>query len=155
MVEYLIFETLCLGRSKRLSYIYLKNKLEKWTAFVFGSTKLHQTFTECASNQYTHFDVLICQMWLQVMARLLILLRILGIFIYTWWAFMSKVLYFHQNFTDCVSVKVYSLVYQHAKFDCRLWKILLYNCILFGNFSYITTCLKRYNFNKLCVKAEL
>ena len=38
---FLIFETFCLGRSK---------------------TYLHQTFTECVSNQYAHFDVSICQM---------------------------------------------------------------------------------------------
>ena len=28
----------------------------------------YQTFTDCLSNWYTHFDILTCQMWLQVMA---------------------------------------------------------------------------------------
>ena len=30
---------------------------QKWTAFVFASTYLYQTFTECVSNQYVHFNV--------------------------------------------------------------------------------------------------
>ena len=51
------------------------------TIIVFGNIFLHQTLTECVANQYTHFDVLICQMELQVMERLLIvLLHFLGIF---------------------------------------------------------------------------
>ena len=28
---------------------------------IFSSTYLHQTFTECMSNQYTHFDISTCQ----------------------------------------------------------------------------------------------
>ena len=50
--------------------------------FVFGNTYFHQTFTESVINKYTHFDILNCQMQLQVMERPLILLRFLGIFRY-------------------------------------------------------------------------
>ena len=42
-------------------------------------------------------------MLLQVMERLLILLRVLSIFIHFWRTFMSELLYLHQTFTDCVS----------------------------------------------------
>ena len=69
----------------------------------FDKPYLHQTFTECVSNQCTHFDVSICQMWLQVMQRLLILFRFLGIFIHYRQICMPEVLYLHQTFTDCVS----------------------------------------------------
>ena len=96
---FLIFKTICLGRSKTLS----EKITQKWTVFVFGNTYLHQTCTECVSDQHAHFDVLICQIWLQVMERHLILLYFLAIFIHNWRAFMSEVLYLHQSFTDCVS----------------------------------------------------
>ena len=48
---------------------YIKNL----TAFKFGNTLLYQTFTKCGSNQYAHFDILTCQMYLQVMEGPLIL----------------------------------------------------------------------------------
>ena len=65
-----------------MSYVW-KNTSQIWAVFAFDSTYLHQTFTECVSNQYTHFNVSTCQMWLQVIEHFLILLRFfLGIFIY-------------------------------------------------------------------------
>ena len=39
----------------------LKNISQKWAEFAFGSTYLHQTFTECVSNQYAHFYIFTCQ----------------------------------------------------------------------------------------------
>ena len=45
---FLIFETLCLGRSITLSYVWKIS--QKWTAFVFGRTQFHQTFTEYVSS---------------------------------------------------------------------------------------------------------
>ena len=62
-------------------------------------TKLSQNLL---SNQYTHFDILTCQMLWQVMEGLLNLFRFLGIFIHYYWPFMSKLLYLHQTFPDCV-----------------------------------------------------
>ena len=53
----------------------LKIVSQKWKAFVFGNTYFHQIFTECLSNQYTHFDILTYRIWLQVMEGPLILLR--------------------------------------------------------------------------------
>ena len=118
---------------------YISKKIsQKWPAFVFGNTYLHQTFTE---YQYAHFGVPLCQILLQVMERPLILLRFLGIFIQNWQEFMFEVLYLHQTFTDCVSS----------------WKTFWYMNILlvsliqlrFWEFSYISTCVKRYNLIKL------
>ena len=54
--------------------LFLKIISHKWTAFVFGNTYYHQIFTECGFNQCTYFDVLTCQMWLQVIERSLIML---------------------------------------------------------------------------------
>ena len=75
--------------------------------FAYGSTYLHQTVTESVFNQYTHFDILTCQKWLQNMECPLILLRFLGILIHFWIPFMSLslLLYLRQTFTDCVSNK--------------------------------------------------
>ena len=61
-------------RMETLPY-YGKNISQKWAAFAFGNTNLHQAFTECASNQYKHFDISTGQMWLQVMERTLVLLH--------------------------------------------------------------------------------
>ena len=63
----------------------------------------------------------------------------------------------HSCLKYCISTKlsqivcltnVHILVCQYAKCDCRLWRVLWFNCV-FWEFSYITTCLKRYNFTKL------
>ena len=81
----------------------LKIISQKWTAFVLGDTNLRQTFTECVSNQYAHFDLWICQMWLQVMERHWFNCVFLSIFIHNWRALMSEVLHLHQIFTDCLS----------------------------------------------------
>ena len=39
------------------SYVYLLVNLyvQKWTAFAFGNTYVHQTFAACVSNQYARF----------------------------------------------------------------------------------------------------
>ena len=49
--------------------------------------------------------------------------------------------------TVCL-INVHILVCQHAKCDCKLWKVLRFYCVLW-EFSYIATCLKRCNFIKL------
>ena len=50
----------------------LKNTSQKLAAFAFGSTFLHQIFTECVPYQYTIFIIARCQMYLHVMERSLI-----------------------------------------------------------------------------------
>ena len=50
------------------------------------------------------------------------------------WSLMSEVLYLDQTFTDNVTnIKI--LVCQHARFDCKLWKVswLSYVLILMPN----------------------
>ena len=46
----------------------------------------------------------------------------------------------HSQIVNLVNVHI--LVYQHAKCDCMLWKLLWFNCA-FWEFLYIITCLKR------------
>ena len=58
----------------------LKEITQKGTAFLFGKTNLYQAFTKCVSDWYAHFDILACQMWLQVKEYHLILLRFSGHF---------------------------------------------------------------------------
>ena len=36
---------------------YVWKIYKKWAPYAFGSIYLHQTFTECMFNQYTHFDI--------------------------------------------------------------------------------------------------
>ena len=117
----MIFETVLLGWSATL----LMSKIisQKWTASVFSSTCFHQTFTKYVSNQYTHFDVLTCQMWLQVMKCSLILLSFFGYFhtlltnIHVWIV---------ASLPNFQRLRYTFLVSQHAKCDYRLWKVLLF-----------------------------
>ena len=95
----------------------LKNVSKMNVIFVFGNTHFDQTFTEYVSNQYTHFGILKCQVWLQVMEGSLILLCFLGIFKHYWRSFMSELLYLHQTFTDYVSNQ-----YTHfGLLTCQMW----------------------------------
>ena len=103
---------------------------QKWTPFLFGNTYLHQTFTECVSNRYPHFGVLICQMWLQVMESPLILLR---------FCVSSYIIDDYSHLNCCISnklsqivclINVHILLCQHAKSNCKLWKVLWFNAFL-------------------------
>ena len=51
-----ISEKICLGQVEKIA-LFLKNISQKSTAFAFGNKYLHQTFTECVSNQYTHIEM--------------------------------------------------------------------------------------------------
>ena len=131
----------------------------KLAGFVFGSIYLHQSFPKFVSKQHTHFDILTCQMWLQVMERHLILLRFLGIFIHFWRLFMSELLYLCQTFPDCVSnqfwyikisdmtacygiplniitffllYKIFLLYYVYTKF-LNFWHNIEWDCLQFYN----------------------
>ena len=107
------------------------------------------------SSQYTHFDILTCQMWLHVLDCLLILLRFLGFFIHNWRAFMSEIFHF-LNFLWFIKETP-----NHKKFSyvgmstCQMWLQVMEGSLIklhFWEFSYmydITSCLKRYNFIKL------
>ena len=64
------------ARAGRKNYPIPEKISQKRTTFVFGNTYLHQTFTECVPNQYTHFDIFACQICLQVMEHPLILLKL-------------------------------------------------------------------------------
>ena len=71
-----------------------------WRLFISKLLYLHQTFTDCVSNQYTYVNILSCQMWMQVM----VLFPFFGNFWYNnYRIFMSVVFYLHQTFTDRVS----------------------------------------------------
>ena len=51
-VGFLIFETLCLGRSKTLGIF-----THYWRPFMSELLYFHQTFTDCVPSWCTHFDV--------------------------------------------------------------------------------------------------
>ena len=108
---------------------------QKWTAFVFGVKYLHQTFTECVSNQYTHFDTSICQIWLQVMESHLILF-LFCVFSCILDEDSCLKFFILTKLSQIVTlINVHILVYQYANCDCRLWKILWFDRVL-GIFIY-------------------
>ena len=112
-------------------YCPLSEKIisQKWAAFAFGSTYLHQTFIEYMSNQYTYFHISTCQMWLHVMECPFILLRFLGFFIHYYWPFMSELLYFH--LIVCL-INTHILIYRNARYHSKLW----FYSIFFANFAH-------------------
>ena len=93
----------------KFGQIWTKVTLQKLLNFfdiffsLFGSTYLHQTSQNmCLFN--THIFItrharcgckLLSAFWFSCVFS--------GIFIHHWWPFMSKVLYLHQTFTECVS----------------------------------------------------
>ena len=46
--------------------------INNWRLFMFKVLYLHHSFTDCVFNQYTHYVILIFQMWLQVMEGFLV-----------------------------------------------------------------------------------
>ena len=85
--RFLIFEILCLDRSKTLPC--LKIISQKWTTFVFGNTYLHQTLTECVLKKLWK------ALWLYCV--------FLGIFMHYYWPYMLELLCLYQTFTDYMS----------------------------------------------------
>ena len=68
----------------------------------------------------------------------------------------------HSCLNCCISTKLSqivsliiscTLVYQHAKCDCSLWKVLWFSCV-FLEFSYIISHLERYQTFTNCVKTD-
>ena len=66
-----------------------------------------------------------------------------GIFIHNCRLFMKCFIFTKLSQIVCL-INVYILVCQHAKCDCRLWKLLWFNWCILWEFAYITICLKRY-----------
>ena len=105
----------------------LKSVSQKWATFAFGSTYLHQSFTKCMSNLYTNFEILTCQMRLQVMEWPLILLRffeyvhILLLTIHVWIVVSPPKL----SIMMCL-INIHMLIYQHARNYSKLWNSTLF-----------------------------
>ena len=128
--------------------ICLKNTSQKWTAFAFSSSYRHQTFTECVSSHYTHFDISTCQMLMQVIERPLILL--------CFWVF-SYIFDDHSSLNCFISIKLSLnvclintniLICWHARCNHKLRKVLLFYWVLWK-----FQCLIHYsssNFHKFC-----
>ena len=69
-----------------------------WSAF--SSPNIHKL---CFWYEYKHCVIMRCQMWLQIIECLLILLHFFRIIRHNWRPFMSELLYFHQTFKDFIS----------------------------------------------------
>ena len=93
-------------------YVSLCIFIHNWWAFVSFVLYLYQTFIDCVFNQYTHFGMSICQMWLSVMEGSLIQLRfIFGSSIYY---NMFKTLWLHQTFINCMLKHIHTHIHAHT-----------------------------------------
>ena len=115
--RFLIFETVFLSRATTLPYV--KKISQKWVAFTFGSIYLHQTFTECVSNQYAQYWHARCdrKLWKAIW------------FFSVLWVF-SYIIYDYSCLKCCIFTKLSQIVWkfhilvcQHAKCDPMLWKV--------------------------------
>ena len=100
---------------------------------MIGNTYHHKTFTECVSNQYTHFYISTCQMLPQVMEHNLILCVFL-VFSYT---------IDDQSYLNCcISTKLSQIVLLVIKhiYDkiCPLFRYIIYKSLTeINNFTIL------------------
>ena len=135
MAELLTFGTVCLEINTALRLRKCHTNERHLFLVEHSYTKLLQNM--CLINSHI-WCIDMPQMWLQVMDCLLILLRFFGYF--------HKLLFLKY----CIFTKLSQIVCQHIKCDCRLWKVLWFNCIplgIFNIFYYVFETL--YKFIKL------
>ena len=153
----MIFETLCLGRTKTLTYDWnFFHKNEQNLYFVTHNfTKLSQNICLIKTHILIYlFAKCNCNLWK-------------AFWFYCVFLGFSYIIDKHSCLKYCIFTKlsrivflinVQILVYWHAKCDCRLRKVLLFDCVLFKNFHiilHIWNVIASSNFYKLCIKAEV
>ena len=118
-----------------LFFFFLKHcpmfgKMSQKTVFVFGKVYLHQTFTNYVFNQYIYFDMSICQIWLQIMKRPLILLHFLVIFKDNWNNNSSLKCFIFTKLSQIVClINSHILVNRYPGYDYKLWKTPWFCCV--------------------------
>ena len=129
VVKFLIFETVCLGRSKTLLYvwkIYLKNERHYLCLVAHIFTNLSQN--ACLINihtliyWYARYNCKLCNaLW----------------FYCVFWVF-SYIFDDHSCLNCCIFIKLSQIIclininilsYQHLKCNYRLWKVLRFHCV--------------------------
>ena len=113
-----------LCRSYRSRMTFLQNFIHS-EIVDFSDTYLNQTFIECVSNQYKHFDVSTCQMWLHVMVHSSISL---------FFGYIDE----HSRLNYCISTQLRKIV------------CLINLHILVVNMPNVTTSYRRFTLILLC-----
>ena len=103
------------------SFFFVHN----WRIFMSEVLYLQQTFIECVSNQYIHFNVSTCQIWLQVMEHHLILpCFFFGEF--------SQLVEIHKCLKCCIIAKLLQFVYLHNSIKFMFFQFMwLARCVCF------------------------
>ena len=130
MARFLILETLYLGSSKTLPYVWKKyHKNEQHLCYVkHNSTKLSQNVNliniHILIYRYARYN---CKLWKALW------------FHRVFWVF-SYIIDEHSRLKCCIFTKlshivclinVHILISQYTKHDCSLWKVLLFNCFFY------------------------
>ena len=104
---------------------------------IFMSKVLYLHDINCVFDEYKHFNIMTCQMWLKIMGRSLILLRY-WVFLYIIDDHSCLVHNLYQTFTDFVSN-------QYTYFDistCQMWlEVIECRLILMRFFGHFHTFL--------------
>ena len=154
------FSRLFLGQVGNTA-LCLKIISQKWTSFVFACTYLHQTFTECVSNQYgirTFWYINISDVTASY-GTPFDFIAFLSIFIHYNWPFMSELLYLYQTFTNYVPNQYrwfvnmpdmtasYRMPLDFIGNFAHNWRILLFWVF------YVWSVVSPPNFPRLCVES--
>ena len=109
------------------------------------------------SYRYAHFDVLICQMYLQYMESLLILLCLLffGYFHTLLMTIHVWIVISPPNFHRLCVLFMYTFLVNMPNITVNYGRFSDLKCFLFLVFSYIVTNWTSSNFYKLCVKLRI
>ena len=141
--RFLFFETIFLGRSKTCPMS--ERTITKMKGICV--TYLYQSFTKCVYNWYILWCIDIPVVTASYEMPFNLIFDCFFSSIIDEHSFLKYFIFIQHSQIVCI-INIHILVCQHAKYDCRLWKVLWFNCIIW-KFSNIFTCLKRLSFVKL------
>ena len=99
--------------------------VHNWRPFASELFYLHQTFTDCVSNQYIHFNMpdvpASCGMPLGFITFCFEILPTINDYSCLRCCIFTKL-----SQIACL-INVHVLKFQYAKYDCRLWKVFWFN----------------------------
>ena len=112
-----------------LHYIFFANFAHNWR--IFMSKVLYLDYIYCVFDGYKHFNIMTCQMWLQILGYLLILLR--------FWVFLYIIDDHYSCLKCCIFttlspiiclINTHILICRHARCNYKLRKVLSFNWVL-------------------------
>ena len=134
MARFLIFETLCLGWAKTLTYVCKKYHKNEWHLSLVAHTFTQLLHNMCLINTHIFIYWYVrcnCKLW-----KALWFYCIFS-YIIDEYSCLKYCIFTKLSQIVCL-INVHILDYQHAKCDCWLWKVLWFDCVFLWIFHIIT-----------------